>query len=335
MRFKYKILVLWTLFLLCMFLTLFSLRNAINFWSIEEVNFQEEGKVNYLVYLKENDYFSETYLTEGKQYIASLVDYVDANFTYSFNGYKENDYKYEYSIIATLIANQKDKPDEILYEKDFILKDKQQVEDINPFVINENIKIDYDYYNSIINEFKSTYALSIDSYLKVQLNIYWSAKDKIFDKDVGKTNHLDLVIPLSQQTIKVTMNTNDINQNVSVQSDPSIKLTNKVFFVSFWLFIFADLWLGLLIVNTYVLEKKRKGEYLLKLEKIEKQYDRAIVETNILPKKAKNIIDVNSFEELLDARENVEKPILHKKETDGSIFVIIDDDIMYRYILKK
>ena len=283
MKFKYKVFVLWLLFLLCMFLTLFSLKNAINFWSIKEVHFLENGEVNYSVYLKENDYFSENYLPEGKQYIASLVDYVDANFLYTFTGNDDYSYKYAYSITATLMANQKDKPDEILYEKSFVLKDKTEVDNINPFVINENIKVDYDKYNSIINDFKSTYALSIDAYLKVQLNIYWNVEDKVFDKEVGKINHLDLVIPLSEQTIKVTMDTNDINENVSVQSDPSIELLNAVYFGAFWFFVFADVWLGLLVINTYTLEKKRKGEYLLKLEKIQRQYDRAIVETNMIP----------------------------------------------------
>ena len=335
MKFKYKIFGLWMLLIIGMLLTLFSFRNAINFWSIKEVKFLEEGKVNYLVYLKENDYFSETYLPEGKQYIASLIDYVDTTFTYTFKGNDAYDYKYSYDITATLIANQRDKPDQILYEKEFVLKEKQEKDNINPFVINENIKIDYDYYNSIMNEFKSTYALSIDAYLKVQLNIFWNVEDTIFEQNVGKTSSLDLVIPLSEQTIKVGMDTNDINNQVSVKSDPSIELVNMVYFIAFWIFVFLDIWFALLIINSYSMERKRKGEYLLKLEKIERQYDRAIVETNILPQTATNIIDVGTFEELLDARENVEKPILHKKTDNGSIFVIIDDNIVYRYVLKK
>ena len=60
-----------------------------------------------------------------------------------------------------------------------------------------------------------------------------------------------------------------------------------------------------------------------------------ITELNVLPEITSNVIDVGTFEELLDARENVEKPILHKKTDIGSIFMIADDNIVYRYILRK
>ncbi len=334
MNSKYKIICLWLLLMSGIFLTLLSFKNAIS-WSVKEEKFYEEGNVNYSVYLKDNNYFTEKFLPEGKQYITSLIDYVDTTFTYTFQGNEAYNYKYSYDITATLVANQKDSPDEVLYDKDFVLKEKEEKSGINPFVINENIKIDYGYFNSIMNEFKSTYALSMDAYLKVQLNIYWDVKEPIFGQKVDKKSSLDLVIPLSEQTIKVGMDTNDINNQVSVKSKPTIQLNNMIYFIMFWIFVLFDTWVAILLLNSYAEERKRKGEYLFKLEKIEKQYDRAIVETNVLPEITSNVIDVGTFEELLDARENVEKPILHKKTDIGSIFMIADDNIVYRYILRK
>ena len=67
-----------------MFLTFFSLINGINFAAIKEVSFSEEGTLDYSVQLKENDYFQETYLPSGRQYIAGLIKYVDVMFNYSF-----------------------------------------------------------------------------------------------------------------------------------------------------------------------------------------------------------------------------------------------------------
>lgn len=319
-----------------MFLTFFSLINGINFASIKEVSFSETGTLDYSVQLKENDYFQETYLPSGRQYIAGLIKYVDVMFNYSFKGNNDFDYMHSYSITATLIAHEKDKPDQILYEKDYVLKDKQAFDNKNPFVINENIRIDYDYYNQIINNFKSDYALSLDSYLKVSLNIDWNVQDEVFEKRVGKSDSLDLKIPLSQQTIKVAMDTDGLNKSTIVQSEPRIELMNTIYLILFWVFVGCDIFTTLAIVRLYVSERKRKGKFNLELEKIQRQYDRAIVETNILPMfDESNIIDVKTFEELLDARENVEKPILHKRDADMSTFVIVDNDLLYRYILRK
>ncbi len=335
MKYKNKMIILIILIILCLVLTILSMSLSVNFKYIDEVHFVEEGKVNYSVYLKDNDYFEEDYLPEGKQYIASLIEYVDANFLYTFDGYDENDYEYEYSITADLVAHEKNNPKEVLYEKEFILKDIQKIDNKNPFVINENVKINYDEYNSIINDFKSDYALSADSYLNVKLNVLWKAKNEIFNQKVEKENHINLMIPLSEQTINVNIDTKDINQDYAVQSTPKFHILNKIYFAAFIIFIIADVILIVTIIVSYLVERKNKGKYLLMIEKIEKQYDRAIVETNSLPENISNVIDVDSFEELLDARENIEKPILHLKEDLQSTFVIVDNDIMYRYIIKK
>ena len=49
------------------------------------LSYKENSNINYLVYLKPNDYYiDQPYLSKGMQYIASLIDYVDVNFNYNF-----------------------------------------------------------------------------------------------------------------------------------------------------------------------------------------------------------------------------------------------------------
>ena len=79
-----------------------------------------------------------------------------------------------------------------------------------------------------------------------------------------------------------------------------------------------------------------KQEYIKKLEKILKEYDRAIVTVTKKPDTTKKSINnVPSFEELLDARENLEKPILFYQNRSGSksTFIIINDKEAYVYTL--
>ena len=57
------------------------------------IHYNEESDLDYRVYLKKNDYFGP-YLGKDKQYIASLIDYVSANFNYKFSIDEKIDYKY-------------------------------------------------------------------------------------------------------------------------------------------------------------------------------------------------------------------------------------------------
>lgn len=313
------------------------LKQSIGFAETKKLEIEESSKVDYLVYLKENDYFDEKYLPAGKQYIASLIDYIDTRFVYTFDTDKAIDYDYSYDIIGTLIAHEKGDESRVLYEKDYTLKDttRKSVEDVNSFTINDSVKINYDYYNQIISSFKGEYSLSLDSYLRIKLIVRVTAKYDEFENPVMKQETLEMKIPLTEQTIKVGMEYKDVNQITHAEEENHLEITNIVFFFFFWVSILLDIFITLAFVRSYEEEKKAKGHYLVELEKIQKHYDRAIVETTILPDiEGKQVVEVERFEELLDARENVEKPILHFKKNDYSVFLIVDANIVYKFILK-
>ena len=77
-----------------------------------------------------------------------------------------------------------------------------EIKDKNTFTISENVKIDYDKYNQIINNFKKDYMLSVTSDLTVSLLIEVDGKyvpaDKVFDIDAD----INLTIPLSEQQME-------------------------------------------------------------------------------------------------------------------------------------
>ena len=46
------------------------------------IEYSEISDLDYKVYLKENDYFKSSYLGKNNKYIASIIDYINANFSY-------------------------------------------------------------------------------------------------------------------------------------------------------------------------------------------------------------------------------------------------------------
>ena len=69
-----------------------------------------------------------------------------------------------------------------------------------------------------------------------------------------------------------------------------------------------------------------------------REYDSVIanVESNVDTSNYQ-FVKVASFEELLDVHDNVGAPILFKEVVPGycSHFIIINDNILYRYVLKS
>ena len=76
--------------------------------TLKNISYNEEGsKVNYKVFLKENDYFTDKYLGEGETYITSLIDYININYNYAIKFSEKVSGDYTYNIVATILANKK------------------------------------------------------------------------------------------------------------------------------------------------------------------------------------------------------------------------------------
>ena len=93
-----------------------------------------------------------------------------------------------------------------------------------------------------------------------------------------------------------------------------------------------------LIVLGYKVVNGPTSTYEKKLSQILAEYDRVIVisrsEYNIDPNK--QFIKVDSFYELLDARDTLEKPIIYEKVNSvKSFFYVEDNDRIYRYAMKE
>ena len=59
------------------------------------VTYDETSKIDYKVFLEDNDFFANGYLGTNNNYIASLIKYINADFNYKLSLNEKNvDYKY-------------------------------------------------------------------------------------------------------------------------------------------------------------------------------------------------------------------------------------------------
>ena len=80
--------------------------------------------------------------------------------------------------------------------------------------------------------------------------------------------------------------------------------------------------------------------YRVTIDKILKEYDRAIVTSNSIDSinvDEYKIIDVTSIEELLDAHDSTGQPILYAEVTPEEVskFIVVADGILYRLVIDK
>lgn len=305
----------------------------------EVITYEEEGKIDYSVCLNENEFFNDECLSKDMSYIASLIKTIPLNFSYKFglsNGNLTD--KMEYEIIGKLVISNKDSNSNY-YEKVYHLQDKTTdgVRKVNDnYVVNKNIDIDYDHYNSIANKFKSEYGVDSESYLDVIFIVYNHAP---LEYNIPSFSTTLIKIPLSQKSVEIKMTSKEVNQNQN-----KVVLTNE-FNISNWIYLVIGLFSSIIsiifiivIIRKLEFIKTKKSDYDKKLNKILKEYDRLIVNTRSLPNISNYCqMKIDSFEELLDVRDNLHLPIMYYDviKHQKAIFYILHDSNIYIYTLKE
>ena len=299
------------------------------------INYTDANEVMYKVYLKPNDFYEKSYLDMNRAYVASLIDYINIDFNYSFNMQRLTKMDFNYKIMGNLIienANGVRFIDEVYTLKDTTHK---RLEDSGSLSIVDSVKVDYDHYNNIVNKFKNATGVEMVSYLNVYFVVDKESDDSLnyTIKDSTKSN---IRIPLSERAIEINLTTEK-----GVIDKYTVPKGNVVFnpvylAIEIVLFLLACIFFINIVSYTVPLLKK-KTAYDKYIKKILKNYDRVIVETkNDLDTTDCKIIDVRDFSELLDVRDNLRLPIVYNNIVphEKGVFYIKNEMDIYRLIVK-
>lgn len=331
--------------LLAIFFVLFYLANLLVLKSIEleadkTIKFDEQSNIDYKVKLQPNSFYDQQYLDKNMSYVANLIDSVIINYNYSFNSEKELTGEYKYRVLADFTISNKD-TDEVFLNKEYVIKDytTKKIEDSKNINIYENVEVKYFDFNDIANSFKMTYGVDSVSNVVYKLEVVKSFDSYSFESDgINNTSYSSITIPLSQKAVSIKLDCKNVNNH------SNLNIVKKYKFTDIPYLIVGVLLCGLAIVVLlkaitllYKLQPK-KSAYDKELSRILKEYDRFIVNTETMPEMDQfTITKLNKFEELLDARDNLNKPIFYYNVTTHNkcYFFIKNDNELILYKMKN
>ena len=300
--------------------------------------YKENSNVDYKVYLKENEFYDKNYSQKDNQYIASLIDYIVADFCYDLEIY-ESDIKYDYKYRLEAEVNVEEKTtnksiynfeDILVAEKKFTGKEDKTIR------IRENVNIDYNKYNDLIKKFVTVYDLDeAIATLTVKMCINIEGIDGNFQRDEADEYLVSLDIPLTTKTVGIDLNTNLIGcEDELITCEANKNIGGKILLI-----ILVIMEIRYIVMLYKYISKNRTPEdiYKLELNKILSNYSSYIQKINNgFNMKKYELITIDKFNDILEIRDTIQEPILMYEEPDAlkSYFMIPSkNQILYVYEL--
>ena len=307
---------------------------------IVSINYSDQGTIDYRVYLKENRFFDTPYLPAGRTYITNLINYLDVDMNYELYFDEPVNVNYSYYYVATISAaknsNTPTANKNEYWSKDYNLTEQvdKTLSDARNIGISQNLKIDYNKYNQILSDFKSTYSLSATGTLKVAMVLNGEIVSSKFDSPIPlEYNEVYLSIPLTEQSVEASV----VGSTGEMQSHSNTHEQNNDCFGYLVLRILGILAIVISILAcTYAwLVRKRKTNaqrYDNTVKHLIGSYDSIVVEVNERPKTAGlNVLTVNRFDELLDVYNSIHLPISCYRDGKTTEFVIVGEHMAWKY----
>jgi len=335
-RIKFQVIILFIISVLS--ILSFAVYNNLN--KTFYISYVEHGEVDYKVYLKDNDFYEEDYLGKDQAYVASLIDDIEVDFMYKLNMETEDiEFKYSYYVTAKLEIIDKTS-NEALFNPVYPIKNEETFtqNSNNDLIINEKVIVDYEQYNNIANSFINSYNLSDTTstlILTTHINVISVCKE--FDSPAHNEYEVSLLVPLTTKTINIEMTTSvPQEENKILACDIGV---DKNIFKFITIFLLAiDVLLVFILLAFIQLTKNFDIDYNNKVQKIIKNYKSYIQKlTNHFNLKGYQVLQIESFNELLEIRDTIQSPILMDENNDKTLtnFIIPSStSILYVYTIK-
>lgn len=308
---------------------------SISFNESKTTSYSDNGNIDYKVYLKPNDFYEQQYLGKNLVYVTSLIKNITADFSYQIQLSDAHDVELNYSIIGTLQISDSTGSN-VYYTKEYMLlkNNRVKIDNKNNYNLSESISVDYDYYNNLANKFKSSYGLDASSSFVINFKV----NKVISGMNVNETNNMTMTIPLSQRAINISSDSAALNSTKNITSQSGYSLDNKLFVAIAAVLFICSVAALLRFLELVFLIFGSKSEYDKYIDKVFKEYDRLIVQTKTMPRfDDKNIIKIEKFEELLDARDTLKQPIMYFNISSHNkcYFYITKGNDVYLTVLKS
>lgn len=313
----------------------------INQNKVQYVNYNESSKIDYKVYLKENEFFENSYLEKDNQYIATLIDYITADFNYELSIEESDiDYEYTYKILAEVDVKENNTDNSLYGFKDVLVGETiESLDSNNKATINQKVSINYNEYNDRIKKFINTYELEeITSTLNI--NMYITAKGKCngYETENNGDTVISLTIPLTTKTVAIDMESNLVEQENKLTLCKKNDYSSIIIIILMIILIGVDIFLISKLGKTIINSRTAESIYDRELKKILNNYRSYIQKiNNEFELDGYQVLKVDTFSDMLEIRDTIQEPILmvQSEEKRGTYFLIPSKTkILYSYGLK-
>ncbi len=325
------------LFFGSIFLFVFSLNIEYDY-SKTIISYNEKGNVKYKVNLNNNPYYTEKSLDMNQQYPSNLINNIVLDFNFNFESTKEIEYKYSYYTVSTIVINNKNTTinnNPLLLKKDTYLEKVNTSEELKgkSISINKTYNINYQDYKKFVNNYKNTYGLNVDAYLKVTM--YVIVDGKYQDNSWSDKDPIDITIPLVDNAISI--NTNNLNGSNEI-SENDVTYINSTFFLVLSIIMFVtSILLFIQEFRKVLITDKVQYKYIKQLNRIiEANKDVIVKVKNKISLRGISVIEVDSIEKLLAVQNELRIPIAYFEEIENkkSSFTIVNEKTAWQYKLE-
>ena len=296
------------------------------------ITYNEKSENTYRVCLNDKKVLSnnDKCLKENERYNEVDVEKIYSTFKYNMKLQNSTDYSVKYHVSSfTKIYNKYDEK-LVKYKNEEILLDEEEVyAENNEINIEKEVNIDFSKYNEEVLKQK------IDN-----SDNYEAAVEVILYVDDGKDERRvsSIIIPLNTSVFSIEKY--NIHPKKRTVSFGNVEWNN-------YMIICLSIAAVLIIISIVLIYKmiklilnnrSRKTIYQQKVLQILREYDRIIViardgyESN----EKKEVIRVATFDELLDVKDNLNKPIIYSKVNDArSEFIVEGEKRLYKYVMRE
>lgn len=300
----------------------------------------ESYPLDYRVYYSENQFYFDEYIEANKTYVQEYVSKISADFSYSvkYNDKLTKGY-YDYYVKAKLIAYTPGNEEDDLWIKEYNLSEPENVgvNNDSSYQIKKSVDIDYQMFKNDFESYRSVTGVNASAKLVVELVV--NNKGEYPDLDGFEySSSVKMEMPLSDSTFKIKTYLADnegTHRIVKINEQDHEKMYRQIIVILLWI---LTIFTTVVLLIVYRFNKNKTSYYERKLRKILLANDEVIVNVEKLPSLTSlSVVDVVSFEELLDAQREVRLPINFKedKKKRTAKFVLIHDNLAWVYTLDE
>lgn len=304
------------------------------------VDYTEKGSADYQVIYKENEYFDDLVRGEDQTYIVYLIDHILADFSYEMNmDVSEVSFDYSYMITAQLLIEDRytSKP-YYTQEVPLVPCSRYTTHGENRVAIREQVKIDFQKFNSDAMEFVNSYRLdNAVSTLNVTLDVQMLSSCDQFEKSNENTYSTNIRIPLNQLTMDITSTTAAPSSENKVLACTTA-VNREIFRIVGYVAIGLALLQALTLMIYMHLSKNEDVTYTAKVRKLLSSYSSFIQRMEgEFDDRGYQVIVIKTFNELLGIRDTLQAPILmteNRDQTMSRFLIPTDSKMLYAFEIK-